>query len=145
MSAFMDLRGLTGPTVYVHRTGRGKVIHSPALAELNGQGELVVRELSGEYTTTYRDWRDAISTDTSGFMTQQFVNQDPTTNGACLSEAPPSTFTHYVVGDEPVSRAGLVTSVCGFRANERDGEVAVAPTCPRCLKWLAELNREVPA
>lgn len=52
--------------------------------------------------------------------------------------------THYTRGDEPVSRAGWTTAVCGERVNEHFGDIDLeAPTCWRCRQWLAERNRPI--
>ena len=49
--------------------------------------------------------------------------------------------THYTRGDEPVSRNGTTTAVCGWRVNEHAGEIEhLAPTCPWCKAWLHERN-----
>ena len=51
--------------------------------------------------------------------------------------------THYTRADEPVSRNGTTTAVCGARVNEHFGEVDLqAPTCPWCQAWLNERNHE---
>jgi len=53
--------------------------------------------------------------------------------------------THYTRGDEPVSRAGWTTAVCGERVNEHWGDTDnQAPTCPKCRLWLTERNRPIP-
>jgi hypothetical protein len=52
--------------------------------------------------------------------------------------------THYTRGDEPVSRAGWTTAVCGERVNEHWGDVDhEAPTCYKCRAWLTERNRPI--
>ena len=52
-----------------------------------------------------------------------------------------SETTHYTRGDEPVSRYGWTTAVCGARVNEYHGEVDDQhPTCERCRAWLADRN-----
>ncbi len=52
--------------------------------------------------------------------------------------------THYTLADEPVTRKGWTTAVCGARVNEFNEEVDLqAPTCDKCQAWLAERNAPV--
>ena len=52
-------------------------------------------------------------------------------------------YTHYTLAEEPVSRNGDTTAVCGYRVNEHRGEVDdQAPTCPWCKAWLHERNHD---
>ena len=50
--------------------------------------------------------------------------------------------THYTHSDEPVSRYGWMSAVCGARVNEHFGtDVDLQnPSCERCRAWLNERN-----
>ena len=52
--------------------------------------------------------------------------------------------THYTQAEEPVTRYGWTTAVCGFRVNEFFGtDIDLqAPTCPWCKAWLDERNHD---
>ncbi len=61
--------------------------------------------------------------------------------GEPLMADPRTSDTHFTHPDEPVSRNGATTAVCGARVNEHFGEVDLqAPTCAKCRAWLAERN-----
>jgi len=53
--------------------------------------------------------------------------------------------THWAHPEEPVSRYGQTTAICGARVNVHWGDVDdQAPTCARCQAWLAERNAPQP-
>jgi hypothetical protein len=53
--------------------------------------------------------------------------------------------THWVHPDQPVSRGGMTSAICGARVNIHWGETDdQAPTCARCQAWLAERNAPRP-
>jgi len=53
----------------------------------------------------------------------------------------PPDATHWAHPDEPVSRYGWTTAICGVRVNVRHGDTdEQSPTCERCQRWLTERN-----
>jgi hypothetical protein len=53
--------------------------------------------------------------------------------------------THWTHPDEPISRGGMTSAICGARVNIHWGETDDQnPTCPTCQAWLAERNAPRP-